>query len=231
MKYNDGQSHQDIYDKEHDELVTIAKEFSEGSKVLEDCLLTMWNQGLFTAACCKGDHDPFNNINCEYVDGFAYIAGADKIDFFSYLSPELINNEMVILNDDGNYQDIQFYGSDKEELIAKFTKDILTGKKNNKVYLSKKIGRKIKVENRQKAFIYHMLVNGYKKEDVDRMLPISQFIFKIEDHWQTYNLFSKRKIMKEYYESIGQLANMIYCAHEKLPITNDDSLTFSNKRL
>ena len=136
------------------------------------------------------------------------------IDFFSYLSPELINNEMVVLIFDENVQVIRFYGSEKDMLMLKFASDMLTGKKDNKKYLKRKIGKDITPTCRENDFIYHMLKNGYSEKDINEMLPIARFMFNVEYHWFRYNTFSKNTIRK-YYECASELANMIYDAHNK----------------
>lgn len=47
----------DILDKKKLEIEEFAKEFSEGNAILEKLLLSMWDNGIKTIACCAGHED------------------------------------------------------------------------------------------------------------------------------------------------------------------------------
>ena len=80
------------------------KEFAEGSLGLETCLRTMWDNGLKTHACCSGN-------DSEYDIG--YICMEKGSDVFSYLSEELLSNDMIFLENE-HHQMISFGGSTEE---------------------------------------------------------------------------------------------------------------------
>ena len=56
MSYNDGREHMEFY---HESVDTekIAAIFSEGDDKLQKVLLTIWEKGIMTNACCKGHDD------------------------------------------------------------------------------------------------------------------------------------------------------------------------------
>ena len=70
-KYNDGNVHIDFFDKSKEELDGIADEFSEGNTNLKNTLLTLWNSGIQTMACCVGHEDryPGGIANINYKTG------------------------------------------------------------------------------------------------------------------------------------------------------------------
>lgn len=109
-------------------------EFSEGSIGLEHCLRTMWDNGLKTHACCAG-HDKINNR--------AYIAMSPNVDVFSYLSCDLIDNDMVDLIDSFGKQIIRFNGTKEqtENLFFQLAGDIVQGKKCNNESVREKINK------------------------------------------------------------------------------------------
>ena len=76
-----------------EELEQALMEFAEGSLGLEKCLREMWKNGLKTIACCAGNNNPYE---------IAYIAMAEGVDIFSYLSSNLLSNDMVALESENN---------------------------------------------------------------------------------------------------------------------------------
>ena len=53
-KYNDGHIHDNFYSNDKVDLEKRAIDFSEGNSSLKDVLLSLWNNGIETYACCAG---------------------------------------------------------------------------------------------------------------------------------------------------------------------------------
>ncbi len=107
-------------------------EFAEGLTGLEVCLRAMWKAGLKTSACCAGNHSPYES---------AYIMMDKKVDLFSYLSEESLNDEMLKLEKSGKYQVIRVAGGEekKNEVLIRISSDILSGKKDNTDQVQEKL--------------------------------------------------------------------------------------------
>ena len=56
MSYNDGHVHMEFYDKSVD-MENLAEDYSEGDDKLKKVLLSLWDNGIITTACCKGHDD------------------------------------------------------------------------------------------------------------------------------------------------------------------------------
>lgn len=110
------------------------QEFSEGSVSLEKCLRAMWQRNLKTHSC-------FANVD-EHYD-IAHITMEEKVDLFSYLSPILLDDDMVQIDFEGDRQTIRFAGSKAriESSILNLIRDIQKGKKRNGEQLKEKIGK------------------------------------------------------------------------------------------
>ena len=143
-------------------------------------LIILWNQGIETEACCKGNHlslDVDNNptVNCE-----AYISFTQNQDWKAYLSSEIISSSDVIIEKDAIY----YYGNDSESFFKVLCKDFLTGKKNNNSLLAAKDNNVIE-ELEYKSFINALQQIGFDEEQV---AYLSEDYLTIE------------KCMKEYYQ-------------------------------
>lgn len=68
--------------------VSLAKEYSEGSKQLEECLLELWNNNFETIGCCKGHTDKIPPTKA-YI-GFKFNNNDTNIKFLSSLDKENI---------------------------------------------------------------------------------------------------------------------------------------------
>ena len=126
-----------------EDLVQALDDFSEGSENLKICLKTLWENSLPTVACCKGDHfeirDSLHSNSKLFMQCVGNIAFDSNVDIFSYLSPEFINNPYIRLSERYNHKNISFFGKNKEQLFLQLSKEVLSGKKDNKEYLSKKV--------------------------------------------------------------------------------------------
>ncbi len=172
-----------------EELEQALMEFAEGSLGLEKCLREMWKNGLKTIACCAGNNDPYE---------IAYIAMAEGVDIFSYLSSNLLSNDMVALESENN-QVIRFAGfeENKEKLMLMLAEDISTGKKNNSEQVKEKIGKSINSEWKKEANIYYMRKAGLTEEKIAFELYEMELIQKMvrgteegrkaleSEYWQT----------------------------------------------
>jgi len=57
MNYNDGNVHTEIFEQSTERQQEIAKDFSEGNKLLEKTLLELWKKNIKTIACCNGHEE------------------------------------------------------------------------------------------------------------------------------------------------------------------------------
>ena len=107
-------------------------EFSEGLEELRLCLKVLWDNKLETKACCAGNHND---------ESHAYIAMAEKVDVFNYLTSNVLDDENVKLEYFNGMQIIRFYGDIEQTKIAmlNLAECILTGIKNNKNQVRRKI--------------------------------------------------------------------------------------------
>jgi len=170
-----------------EELEQALMEFAEGSLGLEKCLREMWKNGLKTIACCAGNNDPYE---------IAYIAMAEGVDIFSYLSSNLLSNDMVALESENN-QVIRFAGfeENKEKLMFMLAEDISTGKKNNMKQVKEKMGKPINLEWQKEANIYYMRKAGLTEEKIAFELYGMELRYKM-----AHGTEEERKLLKLEYE-------------------------------
>lgn len=135
------------------------KEFAEGSIGLEKCLRVMWQKGLKTHACCAGNDSPYDE---------GYIAMATKIDAFRFLSSDILNNDMVVLEVDGDKQIIRFAGTpeEKEKAMLLLADSILSGEKENGEKLKEKIGKSFPFSWIKETNAYFMRKSGMSEEEI-----------------------------------------------------------------
>ena len=100
------------------------EEFSEGSISLCKCLRAMWMRNLKT-------YSSYADVNDEY--DIAHITMEEKIDLFSFLSPVILEDDMIQLDFEDNRQIIRFAGNKAriEAALLSLTRDIQSGKKRN----------------------------------------------------------------------------------------------------
>lgn len=158
-----------------------SRRFSEGSESLEKCLKIIWNQGIETRACCKGNHLSINVDNKPEVNCEAYIAFESDKEWKDYLSPEIITCEDVIIYDNTIY----YYGDNKEMFFRMLSRDFLTGKKQNKSLLSEK-NNIITDELEYKSFVNAIQQIGFDEEQI---------------HFLTMDYLNIQKCMKEFYSA------------------------------
>ena len=158
------------------------KEFAEGSSSLEKCLQTIYNTGIVTRACCKGNHIEVNensqgsivNINSD-----AYIVFEKNSDWKSYLSPQLIKDEFVVIEDDC----IRHYGENHDEFFEMLTQNFMTEKKDNISLIDEKkssYSRDMIDELEQKSYLFSLSKNGFSKEQISNLLLLK---LKIKNVW------------------------------------------------
>ena len=168
-------------------------EFAEGSIGLEKCLRVMWNNNLKTHACCAGNDEIFDE---------AYIAMAEGVDLFSYLSENLLNEKMIVLEQEER-QTIRIAGSEelKEKLLLMIALDITNGKKNNNDLLKEKIGKPFPLEWIKESRRYSMQNEGLSEKEIAFELKGIELNRIMEYGTQE----EKEKIMPEYEEYTQQL--------------------------
>ena len=169
-------------------------EFAEGSLGLEMCLRVMWDNNLKTHACCAGEQDEYD---------IAYIAMSQGVDVFSFLSDELLDNDMVVLELENDRQTIRFagLGDDKEHLMEKFARDISSGRKDNNFLVESKIGKNFPDEWLKQARIHDMVELGMTDEEImfrERGIELEKIL--------SYGTQEEiDAIMPEYVERVGLL--------------------------
>ena len=132
----------DLDDIPTNKLFQAARAFSEGSKALESCLIELWKNNLKTCSCCAGAAATVR-INSFYhtENSRAFISMEPENDIFGYLSQELLDDPLVILNIVNRHPVIRFAGGREkiESNLAKFKESIKTGKKDNEDAVLKKV--------------------------------------------------------------------------------------------
>lgn len=170
------------------------KDFSEGSEGLEICLRTMWNNNLETIACCAGNENSFER---------AYILMDKGVDIFSFLSEELLTNDMVSITSKDSRQSISFGGrvQEKEEYFKTLAEDIISGKKDNEHLLQDKVGKPLSEDWTKKGMVYTMLNNA-----IPKVGPIQRK--KLEDLCKALNdgtVEEQDRIMPECYKELASI--------------------------
>lgn len=157
-----------------------SEHFSEGSEALKKCLSVIWQQGIETTASCKGNHLSINVRNKPEVNCEAYISFSNN-NWQGYLSPEIIQNEDVIISDNAIY----YYGKNNEVFFMMLARDLLTGKKDNSDFLNNK-NNIVTEEMEYKSFVNAIEKIGFDEEQI-RCLS--------DDYMEIH------RIMKEFYSS------------------------------
>lgn len=132
-------------------------EFGEGSISLTKCLRAMWMRGLKTHSC---------NAKCEEPYNIAHITMKENIDLFSFLSPVILEDEMVQIDIVEDRQTIRFAGTKAriEGAILSLIRDIQSGRKKNRKQLEEKIGVPFPEEWLQEYETYKNKNNGTSKK-------------------------------------------------------------------
>lgn len=203
--YNNGRPIK-MYKIPEEDREKAAKDFSEGSPELEKCLRILWDNSLYTTACCRGDHleakETIYGNSDIHVSWIGYISFAPGIDVFKYLSPEVINNRNIMLEQgkigDENMQTIRFFCSETTPLLfEKIGYDVLTGEKDNRRELADKVQpilHGIPRELDEAAKEYVLRKNGLDDEKIkefrlseDRFYEAFKEIRNMEEGTQEYN--------------------------------------------
>lgn len=180
-----------------EDLNRALNEFSDGSPGLKKCLTTMWNNNLKTLACKPGNNDGFDE---------AYILMEENIDLFSYLSDELLLNDMVaIFHDEYNRQSIRFIGPIiyKERFFNILSRDIITGKKHNEQNLKEKINKPIPQEWRVHGLVFQML-----KDLIPTVGPIKRIKLQLLcNQLNEGTIIDQRRIIQTCYRELAMARN------------------------
>ena len=191
-----------------EDLVQALDDFSEGSENLKICLKTLWENALPTLACCKGDHfeirDSLYSNSKLFIQSVGNIAFDSNVDIFSYLSSDFINNPYIRLSERNNGKNISFFGKNKEQLFIQLSKDVLSGKKDNKETLSKKINSNTPVSIYVESLVD--LLKEHKVEDHIISL-IAQIDTKVVQ--LTYHLQKLKDGTEEYSQCVEELSKSI----------------------
>lgn len=110
------------------------EEFSHGSVSLCMCLRAMWQRNLKTYSCYADVTEPFD---------IAHITMEKNVDIFSYLSPVIIEDDMIQIDLDGDREVIRFAGNKAkiEAGILSLIRDIQSGRKRNSKEVKEKLGK------------------------------------------------------------------------------------------
>lgn len=141
-------------------------QFSEGSKALEKCLIILWDRGIKTTACCKGNHLSINCDNIPEIECEAYISFDSNSEWQNYLSNEIIENEDVVITDSTIY----YYGENHDAFFTALSKTFIIGKKDNKEVLNRKVSKGLtNIEEQKleyKAFQESIHEIGFDEEQI-----------------------------------------------------------------
>lgn len=141
-------------------------QFSEGSKTLEKCLIILWDRGIKTTACCKGNHLSINCDNIPEIECEAYISFDSNSEWQDYLSNEIIENEDVVITDNAIY----YYGENHDAFFTALSKTCIIGKRDNKEVLNRKISKGLtNIEEQKlehKAFHESIHEIGFDEEQI-----------------------------------------------------------------
>ena len=173
--------------------------FSEGSKSLEHCLKVLWDNDLYTMACCKGHKMIEKNYN-GFLYLYAYIAMEKNSKLFEYLSDEIIFDPYNVLYNFNGCECIYLYGDNKEERILKISDDVLTGKKNNKKQLKIKVNKPMSLHVKEKCINDYYLNNGFMPEEIEEINNINQKLVFLYNN--SINDEDATKLLTKRYDSI-----------------------------
>lgn len=172
-----------------------AKEFSEGSKELEKCLITLWDNNLYTTACCKGHLMGERDFKCLYL--YAYIAMDKNIDLFKYLNYSLISDPYVLLYKFDNQECIYFYGDDKYKNIDKLRLNILSGEKDNYDFLNDKVNKPMLFSLKRKLTDAYYLESGFNENEIKKIDKLNDEYFYLsllyEDSVEFDRIFNEKQ--------------------------------------
>ena len=133
------------------------EEFSHGSISLCMCLRAMWQRNLKTHSCYADVTEPYD---------IAHITMEKNVDIFSYLSPVIIDDDMIQIDVEDDREVIRFAGNKAriEAGILSLIRDIQKGKKRNSKEIKEKLGKPFQEEwmNKYDAY-YHNDIGKMKK--------------------------------------------------------------------
>lgn len=155
--------------------------FAEGSSSLEKCLQTIYDIGVITRACCKGNHIEVNEDDYGsrvYVNSDAYIVFERNDNWQAYLSPQLIKDEFVSIDDDT----IRYYGENHDMFFQMLTRDFMTGVKDNKSFLDEKKSldsRDARDKLEKQSYLFSLSKNGFSSDQISNLLLLKSKIEKV----------------------------------------------------
>lgn len=198
------------------ENVSLAiKQVAEGSPTLEKCLQTIYDLGIVTRACCKGNHIEVNEDNYGTrvnINSNAYIAFEKNSNWQAYLSPQLINDEYVAIEDDC----IIHYGEDHDMFFEMLTRDFMTGVKDNKSFLEEKKSsdsREAIDKLAKQSYLFSLKKNGFSDEQISMLLLL------------------KSKIEKVYFDNTLSDTDAIRISNELIHEYNETLLQYFNENM
>lgn len=149
------------------------KDFSEGSELLEICLKTLWKRGFETRACCKGAHLSYDFRGEPSVSSIAYIAFAPGSNFVFSLDDFMLTDDDVFISNTLN--DIHYFGNDIDGFLAGLTYSVMTGEKDNRKQLRRKLLRQDSQDQTKaffKSFGYGLEKIGFDEEQCDNLMKL-----------------------------------------------------------
>ena len=182
--------------KEITNIENSARDFSEGSQALENCLQIIWNQNIVTTSCCKGNHLSINVDNKPEVNCESYIAFGDNQDWQKFLSQEIIENNDVIIKERAIY----YYGGNCEAFFGLLGRDFVTGKKENKSLLQNK-NNNVTDELEYKSFVISLEQIGFDKEQISCLSSDYLEITKAMKEFYSTENNNKEEIIQEWQEA------------------------------
>lgn len=163
-----GRQHYDIRKVPKEKIGALMKELAEGSKALEKCLLDIYNVGVFTDACCKGNHITMHGEDPDICD-IAYISFSIDSDWKDYLSDDIIDDKFVVIEN----KSIYYYGQNHDCFFRKLGRDFKTGKKKNQPHLSEKMSsynEELRHDMHKEAHIFCLKKNGFTDDQIEELM-------------------------------------------------------------
>lgn len=217
-----------------DKMYQAIHEWAEGSDILEQCLITAYENGLKTKACCRGYHEIENrnlfffNFLYNKLDVLAlakllcdpYISFSKDSHIFGYLSNGFITNPNILLSSNEYNDSIYFHGENCYELMQSLIDEIRCGKKlDNTNALSKKIDDRGTPELHFNSFVFAFKKSGFDDEQIEcfkTIIVLNAFTRSNTDCLKQFGEFCdshsvdelSRKIILDFLKTNGYLDNL-----------------------
>lgn len=146
--------------------------FSEGSIPLYKLLKYLYENNIYTKACCKGGHLSIKTNNLPRVSVEAYIAFYDK-NWLNYLSDILLSDPEIEIRDFM----IKYYGKNYDEFFINLLNCFKNKEMVNKEKLNEKLNISLSKETKNQGYINALINIGFDEKQIDK-ISTAYFEFK-----------------------------------------------------